>query len=373
MSYFDYTANTPACKEALQRFCEVERGFIGNANSNHGAGHAAKAFLAQVTDSIAKLLGVNPDEIIYTSGASESNNTAIRGIVQAKRHVGKHIVTNPLEHSSVSATLTALQEAGYEIEMAKIGTDGKIDLEDLKSLLRKDTVLVTVNAVDSELGTVQPLEAISKIVREFPSCSFHVDATQAIGKTPINLNLADTASIGAHKFYGLSGSGLLYKKSGIAMEPLIYGGASTTIYRSGTPTLALDASLETALSLAVEHFEERFARVKELRKILQEKLCGYPKVRINSPADAVPHILNLSVAGVRGNIFQKALSDKGIYVSVKSACSVDALPSRAVFAVCRDRKNALNSWRISLSHLTTEKEIDEFMAAFDSCYKELCK
>ena len=373
MSYFDYTANTPACEEALQRFCEVERRFIGNANSNHEAGHAAKAFLAQVTDSIAKLLSVNPDEIIYTSGASESNNTAIRGIVQAKRHVGKHIVTNPLEHSSVSATLTALQEAGYEIEMVKIGTDGKIDLEDLRSLLRKDTVLVTVNAVDSELGTVQPLEAISKIVREFPSCSLHVDATQAIGKTPINLNLADTASIGAHKFYGLSGSGLLYKKSGIAMEPFIYGGASTTIYRSGTPTLALDASLETALSLAVEHFEERFARVKELRKNLQEKLCGYPKVRINSPADAVPHILNLSVAGVRGNIFQKVLSDKGIYVSVKSACSVDALPSRAVFAVSRDRKNALNSWRISLSHLTTEKEIDEFMAAFDSCYKELCK
>ncbi|MBQ3778002.1 MAG: aminotransferase class V-fold PLP-dependent enzyme, partial [Fibrobacter sp.] len=204
MSYFDYTANTPACAEALQRFCEVERRFIGNANSNHEAGHAAKAFLAQVTDSIAKLLGVNPEEIIYTSGASESNNTAIRGIVQAKHHVGKHIITNPLEHSSVSATLTALQEAGYEIEMVKIGTDGKIDLEDLKSLLRKDTVLVTVNAVDSELGTVQPLESISKIVREFPNCSLHMDATQAIGKTPINLNLADTASIGAHKFYGLS-------------------------------------------------------------------------------------------------------------------------------------------------------------------------
>ena len=117
------------------------------------------------------------------------------------------------------------------------------------------------------------------------------------------------------------------------MEPLIYGGASTTIYRSGTPTLALDASLETALSLATEHFEERYARVKELRTILQENLCGYPKVRINSSADAVPHILNLSVAGVRGSVFQKALSDKGIYVSVKSACSVDALPSRAVFAV----------------------------------------
>ena len=300
MSYFDYTANTPACEEALQRFCEVERRFIGNANSNHEAGHATKAFLAQVTDSIAKLLGVNPDEIIYTSGASESNNTAIRGIVQAKRHVGKHIITNPLEHSSVSATLTALQEAGYEIEMVKIGTDGKIDLEDLRNLLRKDTVLVTVNAVDSELGTVQPLEAISKIVREFPSCSLHVDATQAIGKTPINLNLADTASIGAHKFYGLSGSGLLYKKSGIAMEPLIYGGASTTIYRSGTPDTAAIAACGTALEIALNEFDLRRNYVEKLNSELRAELVKMPQVRINSPADAVPHILKRFPKGTFG-------------------------------------------------------------------------
>lgn len=371
MVYLDYTANTPAEEAVLDCFCQTERSFIGNANSAHEAGSRAAARQSEITASIARMLNAAPDEIIYTSGATESNNLAVRGTARALRHRGKHILTTPLEHSSVSAPLTALQEQGWEVEMVKLGRDGKLDLEDLTSLLRQDTVLLTVCAVDSELGVVQPVQEIREILKDFPNCRLHVDATQAIGKLPFDCRLADTLSLTAHKFYGLNGSGLLLKRRGLALEPIIYGGASTTVYRSGTPTLALNASLEKALSLALHAMEERREKVTAYHRFLREKLSSYPLVRINSPKDAIPHILNLSVQGVKGAEFQKALSARGVYVSVKAACSSDSLPSRAVFAVSRDRKNALCSWRISLSHRTTEQELAEFLTIFDTCYKEL--
>ncbi len=371
MIYLDYTANTPTSPDVLERFCEITNKFPGNANSTHQAGRAALELQNKITESIALMLNAEPEEIIYTSGATESNNLAVKGIARSERHFGKHIITTPLEHPSVSAPLTALQEAGYEIDMVNIDRSGKVDLEHFRSLLRNDTVLFTVCAVDSELGTIQPVHEIKNILNDFPACRLHIDATQAIGKIPVDFGVADTMSFAPHKFGGLTGSGILLKKKELIIEPLINGGPSTNIFRSGTPTTALNGACETALKLALENREKNSEYVGKLNSVLREKLSCYPKVVINSPEDAIPHILNISVDSVKGSVFQQKLSEEGVCVSVKTACSTDSLPSRAVFAVSRNRKNALSSWRISLSHLTTENEIDEFLKIFDFCYKEL--
>jgi cysteine desulfurase len=371
MIYLDYSANTPADPAVLDTFVRTEQTYMGNPNSTHPAGVLARSELARVTDSIAALLGVSPAELIYTSGASESNNLALKGIAHASRHTGQHIISTALEHSSVGGALSALQQQGWEIDLVDILRDGTIDLEQLQSLIRDDTVLVSVSAVDSELGVIQPIRQIAEMVKDYPNCRLHVDATQAVGKTDLVLDGVDTMSIAPHKFYGLNGSGILFKRKGLVIEPQIHGGASTTIYRSGTPALALAASIETALSLALTNQPQRVQYVQALNGQLRAALVKYPNVRLNSPENAVPHILNLSVTGVKGTAFQRALSQRDVCVSVKSACSTDGAPSKAVFAVSRDRRNALSSWRISLSHLTTQDEIHQFLQAFDACYKEL--
>ena len=371
MIYLDYSANTPADSRVLERFCEVERSCPGNANSRHQAGRDAKLVIDHATQSIAGLLSAQPAEVIYTSGASEANNFALKGLAKLSRHLGKHIISTPLEHSSVSGTLTALQEQGYEIDLVDIRRDGTIDLEHLKELLRPDTIAVAVTLVDSELGVVQPVAEIAELLKDRPHCHFHVDATQAVGKLPVSFDGIDTMSLTAHKFYGLNGIGVLVKRRGLALEPLIHGGESTTIYRSGTPTVALACSLALALEKAVTELPARVEHIRALNARLRTELAKYPKVRINSPEHAVPQILNLSVQNVKGTVFQRELDAKGVCVSVKSACSSDGLPSRAVFAVSHDRRNALSSWRISLSHLTTEDEITGFLQAFDACYNAL--
>ena len=371
MIYLDYSANTPVDARVLEQFCAVERRCIGNANSHHQAGSAAKAEIDAATIKIASLLGVQPAEIIYTSGASEANNFALKGLARLSRHTGRHIISTPLEHSSVSGTLTALQEQGYEIDLLDVKQDGTVDLEHLRDLLRPDTICVAVTLVDSELGVVQPVQEIAAILKAYPHCHLHVDATQAVGKIPVSFEGVDTMSLTAHKFYGLNGIGLLVKRRNLALEPLIHGGESTTIYRSGTPTVALASSLACALDLAIIDLPNRVDHVAKLNAELRAALSTYPLVRINSPEHAIPHVLNLSVQNVKGTVFQRELDAKGVCVSVKSACSSDGLPSRAVFAVSRDRRNALSSWRISLSHLTTEDEIKAFLQAFDVCYREL--
>ena len=257
------------------------------------------------------------------------------------------------------------------MELLDICSDGTVDLADLKNRLRPDTVLVAVTAVDSELGVVQPIAEIAELLKANSNCHFHVDATQAVGKIPVQFEGVDTMSLTAHKFYGFNGIGVLVKRLGLALPPLIHGGESTTPYRSGTPTVALACSLALALEKATAELPVRAATVRSLNDRLRAELSRYPKVRINSPANAVPHILNLSVQGVKGTVFQRELDARGVCVSVKSACSSDGLPSRAVLAVSQDRRNALSSWRISLSHLTTEEEVTGFLQAFADCYNTL--
>ncbi|MGM9522548.1 MAG: cysteine desulfurase family protein [Oscillospiraceae bacterium] len=371
MIYLDYAANSPAEAAVITKFCEMEASFPGNPNSSHPAGLEARRELDMVTAAISDMLGAEPSEVIYTSGATESNNLAIKGIAEAGVPIGRHIISTPLEHSSVRTALEYLSCRGWEVDMLDIRPDGSVELEQLKSLLRKDTVLLALCAVDSELGAIQPLEEIKAILKAFPDCRLHVDATQAIGKIPVSFSGVDTMSISPHKFGGINGSGLLLKSRRTLIAPLIHGGSGSSALRGGTPALSLAASSETALRLALEHMPERNKIVSGLHSQLIEALTAYGCVRINSPANSIPHIINLSVNGIKGTRFQRALSKRGVCVSVKSACSTGGEPSRAVFAVSGDRKNALSSWRISLSHRTVSPEINRFMELFDDCLREL--
>lgn len=357
MVYLDYAANTPCEEEVLESFMAAARDYIANPNSLHAPGRAANERMEQASEKIAELLGVKPNEIIYTSGASEANNLAIKGVARAYRQFGKHIISTALEHSAVSGALTYLQGQGYEIDLLDIKEDGTVDLDHLKELLRKDTVLVTIGYVDSELGVTQPIEEIAELLKAYPNCYFHTDATQAVGKIPVTLDGVDMMSFAPHKFFGLNGAGILVKKEHVMLEPIIHGGSSTTSYRSGTPVLAMAVATEKAMELAFERLEERLAYAKELNALLTEGLKGMKEVRINSTDKSIPYTVNLSVKGMKSEPLRAALEEEGYLVSPKSACSVPNTPSRAVMAVSRDRKTALSCIRISMSYRTTKEEV----------------
>lgn len=370
MIYLDYAANTPVDEDVLEYFCQLNRDYIANPNSSHALGRMAKEKMNEVTNQIGQLIGVSMSQIIYTSGASEANNLAIKGIVGSYRENGKHIISTGLEHSSVAGTLTYLQKHGYEIDLLDILSDGTVDLDHLRELMRKDTVLVSIAAVDSELGVVQPIKEIRSIVSEFENCFFHTDATQIVGKLPFSFDYADLVTFAPHKFFGMNGCGVLIKKEHVVLEPLIHGGASTTLYRSGTPVLPMAGSIYKALEKSFHHMNEQIEYVSKLNQDLCNFFKKYPLVRINSTNRSLPHILNVSVKGVKSAEFQRRLEEQEVYVSTKSACSVPNTPSRAVYAVSKDRKNALSSWRISLSERTTLEEVEQFKQIFDVCYHQ---
>ncbi len=371
MIYLDYSATTPVDKRVLETFNKVCLDYPGNSNSLHSLGVKSKELEEYVTDKIAKILKIKPTEIIYTSSSSESNNTAIKGICLKYKNRGKHIITTSLEHSSVIAPLNYLTKQGFEVDFVNLKDDGTVDLEHLKSLMRDDTVLVSISYVDSELGIVQPINEISKIVKTNPKTFFHVDCTQAIGKINVDLSNIDLASISAHKIYGLKGVALLIKKENIVIEPLIHGGKSTTIYRAGTPALPLYASMMKALELIVPTVEENIKYITKLNKKIIDRLSNYENVYINSTDKSIVNTINLSIKGIKPETFIHALEKYEIYVSTKSACSSADSMSNSVYAVTKDKERANNTIRISLSYLTTEEEIDKFLKVFDECYNHL--
>ena len=372
--YLDYAANTPVDTDVLKVFNETTLKYFANPNSTHELGKKAKEKIENATQNILKMFQNNANlnqnsEIIYTSGSSESNNLAIKGVANSYKENGKHIITTFLEHSSVSSPLTYLKEQGYEIDILNINNDGKIDIEHLKSLIRKDTILVSIGYVDSEVGIVQPINEIANIIKQYENCFLHVDCTQAIGKINLNLENVDLISFSPHKFYGLNGFGALIKRKDIVLEPLINGGASTTIYRSGKPVLGQICSMETALEITFKNFEQRKEYVKKLNEKIRNYMKKYSDIKINTISNENPYILNISVMGVKAVDFKKKLEEYGVCISIKSACTVTITPSRIVMAMTHDRKRALSAWRISLSHLTTEEEIDEFLKIFERIYK----
>lgn len=264
-----------------------------------------------------------------------------------------------------------MKEEGYEIDIVNITSDGTVDIEHLKSLIRDDTILVSVCYVDSEVGTVQPIKEIAEIVKQYPNCFLHVDCTQAMGKIKIDLSDVDLVSFAPHKFYGLNGFGALIKRKDIVLEPLINGGASTSIYRSGTPVVGQICALETALELAYKELETRKNFVTNLNTMIRNHMLKYNDVKINTSSIENPYILNISVNEIKAVDFKEKLEEYGVCISIKSACTITITPSRIVMAMTHDRKRALSSWRISLSHLIKEEDITRFLEIFDECYKFL--
>lgn len=371
MIYLDYSATTKPDEKVIEVYNKVAREYYANSNSLHSLGIKSKELEEYATNKIAKLLKVKPTEIIYTSGASESNNQALKGICFKYKQRANHIITTKLEHSSITETVKYLTENGFVVDYVNILENGEVDLEHLKQLINDNTLLVSICAVDSELGIKQPIEKISHIVKCYPKCYFHVDCTQAIGKINIDLSKVDLASISAHKIYGFKGIGLLYKKENIEIDPLIHGGKSTTIYRSGTPALPLIVSMMKALELIIPKVEENYNKVKILNDLVKDNLTKYSKVHINSTEKSIPYVINFSIKDIKPETFVHALDEKNIYISTKSACSKANTMSESVYSVTKNKDYASTSLRISLSYLTTEKEIEEFTKAFDECYKKL--
>lgn len=371
MIYLDYSATTPTDESVLNSYIETTKKIIGNPNSLHKLGVEAKKLIDAATTQIANILNIQPNEIIYTSGASEANNTAIKGVCLKYQNRGKHIITTQLEHSSITEPLNYLKTLGFEVDYVNLTPTGKVDLEDLKKKIREDTILVSIASINSEIGIRQPIDKIGSLLKNYPKIIFHSDITQSIGKEKINLENVDLASFSAQKFYGMKGIGALIKKENIVIEPLIHGGKSTTKERSGTPPTALIVSMAKALRLSYENLEEKQNKVKELNAYLREKLAE-ANITINSPADAIPNILNISIERIKPETMLHALEEKDIYISTKTACSTSE-ESASVFALTKNKEQASHSLRISLSYKTTKEELDTFINSLISIRNELSK
>lgn len=371
MVYLDYSANTPVNEDVLDTFYKIMKKYPGNPNSLHSLGVAAKELIDASTEQIADILKIKRNEIIYTSDSSEANNLAIKGIALKYQNRGKHIITTNLEHSSIYGPLNYLQTLGFDVDFVDILNDGTVDIDALKNLIREDTILVTINAVNSEIGVLQPINEIGKVIKENSKAFFHVDMTQAVGKVKFDLTNVDLASFTAHKFFGINGIGCLIKKDKIVLEPLIHGGKSTTIYRSGTPCTALIASMSKALRLSYMNIDANYEYVSNLNAFVRQELQKYKNVFINSTNKSIPHILNFSVVGVKPETMLHALEKYEIYISTQSACSSSNSFSKAILALTNSMDRAKSSMRVSISYVTTKEELMKFLEAFDKCYKEL--
>lgn len=367
MVYLDYSATTPVDEAVLDSFNKAIK-YIGNPNSLHKLGVEAKALIDASTKQIANLLGVKPQEIIYTSGASEANNLAIKGI-EAYKNRGQHIITTELEHSSIYGPLSYMVDHGFEVDYVPL-KNGLVDIDELEAMIKDETILVSIGAVNSETGIRQPIEEIGQRLKKYEKVIFHSDITQAVGKVPVDLTNVDLASFAAHKFFGLKGIGALIKKEKVNLIPLIQGGKSTTAYRSGTPAAPLIVSMAKALRLAYENMKKDIELITDLNKKCTKFLKKYNNVYINSPKEAISHILNISIIGVKPETMLHALEADEIYISTQSACATGDT-SKAVMAVTNDVKRATSSIRISISRKTTDKDIMQFLESFDKQYKRL--
>lgn len=370
MIYFDNSATTMVDERVLETFNKVCLNYPGNSNSLHSLGVKSKELEVYTTEKIAKLLGANPSEVIYTSGASESNNTVLKGVAFRYKNRGNHIITSPLEHSSVLETCKYLESKGFIIDYVKINSDGLIDLDNLKSLINDNTILVSISYVDSELGIKQDIKSIKKIIDNYPKCYFHVDATQAVGKIDVSFEDADFMSMSGHKIFGMKGIGLLLKKDNIVIDNLIHGGKSTTVYRSGTPALPLICSLMKALELIIPNIHTNYEHVKELNESLVSSLSKYDGIHINSTDNSTVYTVNFSVMGIKPETFIHAMEEEEIFISTKSACSTSTLSS-SVYSLYHDEDIATHSIRVSFSYKNTIEEVNTFIEVFDRVYNKL--
>lgn len=369
MIYLDYSATTPVSKEVLDSYVKVTKEYIGNPNSLHSLGEKSNELLDSATKQISEVLDIATSEIIYTSGSTESNNLALIGYALKNSKRGKNIVVSKLEHPSIYGICDYLKSLGFTITYVNNTKEGLVDFEDLKNKVTEDTILVSIVAVNSELGLRQPLKTLRQIIKkQNENTVFHSDMTQAVGKVPVNLHDVDMASITSHKIYGPKGIGMLYKSEKVNVEPIIHG--SKDSLRSGTPSLPLIVAFSKALRLAVTNVSKNESVVKLLNDKLTSTISKYPKIMINKTNYSIPHIFNISLMSIRPETFIHALEKRDIYIGSNTACSKGGI-STAIMAVYEDKVRATTSLRICLSHLTSFDDLNKFLYSFDIVYNKL--
>lgn len=373
MIYLDYSATTPVTFDVLDSYNKATKEFMGNANSIHSLGVRSKVLLNSATKQICELFNIDVNELIYTSGATESNNMALKGVALAYANRGKHIIVSKLEHPSIYAVVNYLETLGYEISYVNNDKDGLIDFEHLKKLIREDTILVSICAVNSETGVKQPLKTIRQVIKkENPNTIFHSDMTQAIGKIVVHMQDVDMASMSGHKIFGPKGIGFLYKNNKVNIVPLIHGSGKFNELRAGTPPLPLIVALSKALRIALTDLEKKEAYVRKLNDKLCDGLNKLEGIVLNNTKYTIPHVLNISLMDIKSETLVHALEEDEIYVSTNTACSSGEL-STSVMAIFNDKIRATTTIRISLSYVTTNEEITKFLNIFSVEYQKLRK
>lgn len=359
MIYFDNAATTSVNDEVLDTFVKVSKEYIGNANSIHKLGFESKKLMNASIKQVTNLLKIKDDEIIFTSSSSESNNLAIKGVLESYPNRKRIILTTILEHPSITNTLNSLKDV--EVINLKLDATYHIDIDDLKEKLKLDPILVSIHHVNSELGIIQDIDTIGKIIKENSKAIFHVDGTQSLTKLDVNLSYVDLFSASAHKFNGLKGIAILTKKEKVNLSPIINGGDSQTIYRAGTPPLPLIASFAKALRLALEKKDEAYLKVKEINNYLKDELNKLDNITINSKPDSSPYILNFSIKGIKPETMIHKLEAKDVYLSTKTACSSKEDYSKSIYELTKDKEISRTSLRLSLSKDSTMEEAKEFI------------
>ena len=376
MIYFDNSATTKMYPEVLDTYRKVNEQFFGNPSSLHRIGNEADALLQQSRKQIAQLLAVQPDEIFFTSGGTESDNWAIKGTAMEKFHAGKHMIASSVEHPAVSKSLEQLGKLGFEITYLPVDTDGIISVEELGKAIRKDTILVSVMAINNEVGSIQPIEAIGELLENYPWVHFHVDAVQAVSECVplIQHPRVDLLSLSAHKFHGPKGVGILYKKHGKRIAPLLTGGGQEAGMRSTTENVGGVAAMAKALRMTLENGASSREQEQLVRGKLFAALSEYEDVRIFSPEDGAGHILCFAMKGVRGEVMVHAFESQDIFISTTSACSSRKKSTPYTLG----SMGVPLSWsqcavRISLSGENTQAEADAFIEHFRTLHQQFQK
>ena len=372
-AYLDNSATTRAYDEVAALVAKVMTEEYGNASSVHHMGTMAESRLFSAREIIAGTLKVDPAEILFTSGGTESDNTAILGVARANAWRGKHIITTSIEHPAVSETCAELQKQGFEVTYLPVDEKGVLRLQDLKEALREDTILVSIMAVNNEIGSVQPIEEAGKLIKSVnPNTIFHVDAVQGYGKLllrPRTMNI-DLLAVSSHKIHGPKGVGFLYIKKGTKITPICYGGGQQKGMRSGTENVPGCAGMALAAQMCYDNFDEKIKRLYKLKRYLMESLeQRISDIRLNGPAceEGAPHIVSLSIRGLRAETVLNMLSSKEIYVSAGSACtSNNPHVSDTLKAIGLEKDLLESTIRISMSLETTKEEIDYLLDTLES-------
>ncbi|WP_105107168.1 cysteine desulfurase family protein [Streptococcus suis] len=373
MIYFDNAATTQVYPEVLKTYTEVATKIWGNPSSLHSLGSQATRILEASRKQIAELLGQDSKEIFFTSGGTEGDNWVIKGVAFEKAHLGKHIIVSAIEHPAVKESALWLKTQGFEVDLAPVNAQGFVDVSALESLIRPDTTLVSIMAVNNEIGAIQPIQEISQLLADKPTISFHVDAVQAIGKVPTEVYLTDRvdfASFSGHKFHSVRGVGFVYVKAGKKIAPLLTGGGQESDKRSTTENVAGIAATAKALRLTLDKAVDRQKRQVAMKQILVDELGKYADVTVFSGLeDFVPSIVTFGIKNIRGEVIVHAFEDHQIYISTTSACSSKAgKPAGTLIAMGVPQKLAQTAVRISLDDDNDMGQIEQFLTIFKQIY-----